>query len=319
MIFSSKQSLPIMTITLNPAIDLHGNLAKMAVNQVNRMHAGRAIAAGKGVNVAAVIASLGGDVTASGWLGERNESAFAAYFKNARISDRFIRVAGDTRTNIKVVEANQDVTELNFPGFSVQPEHIKQLFAQIENIQIPSLIVLAGSLPGAITPCIYAELIAALHKKGHKVFFDSSGRAFAEGIKSAPYLIKPNIHELSEWAGRSLISFADKKYAARQLLALGVKHILLSEGEQGLLWFSEKGILQAVPPEMAVTSTVGAGDSLLAAFVWALANQCSEIDSLKFAVAVSALSVTQVGVADIKRESLQALLSQVVINTLEYD
>lgn len=316
MIFNSTQSLPIITITLNPAIDLHGSLAKLAVNQVNRMHAGKAAAAGKGINVAAVIASLGGDVTASGWLGEANESAFTEYFKNKHISDNLIRVAGDTRTNIKVVEANQEVTELNFPGFSVQPAHIKQLFAQIENIDDPSIIVLAGSLPAAVDPCIYREVIAVLHKKGHKVCFDSSGRAFVEGVKSAPYLIKPNIHELSEWAGRPLSSFADKESVAQQLLASGVKHILLSEGEQGLLWFSEGGVVQVVPPKMTVTSTVGAGDSLLAAFVWSLANQRPQLEALKFAVAVSALSVTQVGVADIEQEPLQAILSQVVIKNI---
>lgn len=317
MIFSSNQSLPIITITLNPAIDLHGNLANLVVNQVNRVHTGKATAAGKGVNVAAVIAALGGDVTASGWLGEENESAFSMYFKNERISDEFIRVAGETRTNIKLVEANQEVTELNFPGFCVQPGHIKQLFTQITNITEPSIVVLAGSLPAAVDPCIYRELIALLQKNDHKVCFDSSGQAFSQGVNSAPYMIKPNIHELSEWAGRPLKTFADKKSVAQQLLTLGVKHILLSEGEQGLLCFSENAVLQIVPPKMTVASTVGAGDSLLAAFVWALANQQAQVEALKFAVAVSALSVTQVGVADIKLEALQAICSQVVVKKVE--
>lgn len=309
-----SQSLPIITITLNPAIDLNGGIPSLAFNQVNRIQTAVFTAGGKGIIVAAVIAALGGCVTTMGWLGKNNESAFTDYFQKEGIIDKFTRVAGDTRTNIKIVESSQQVTELNFPSFTVGPAQIEELLTQIESIQSPAIVVLAGSLPAGVAPSFYAQLITMLNKKGHKVCFDSSGNAFARGVESAPYLIKPNIHELSEWAGRPLITFVDKKSVAQQLLALGIEHVLLSEGEAGLLYFSAQGAIQAIPPKVVVSSTVGAGDSLLGAFIWAVLNQYSEVEAVKFAVAVSALSVTQIGGANIDLAKLQAMQAKVVVD-----
>lgn len=182
------------------------------------------------------------------------------------------------------------------------------------------LFVIAGSLPNGISSHKLASWISLLREKGKQVFFDSSNDALRAGLAAGPSLVKPNDEELSQWAGGHLSSEKELMDAGRALQATGIENIVISRGADGVLWLKEGEWLASQPPRMSVVSTVGAGDTLVAAMCWAEVNQWDREATLRFATALSALAVTQVnvGVEDIAQvDALQREITVTPINDNE--
>lgn len=117
----------VHTVTLNPAIDQTVSLPHLAVGEVNRATAVRHDPGGKGINVASVLADWGVSVAAHGLLGRANAAPFEALFAQKSIADRMLRVAGETRTNVKILEEDGRTTDLNLPGFPADEGHLAAL------------------------------------------------------------------------------------------------------------------------------------------------------------------------------------------------
>jgi 1-phosphofructokinase len=177
--------------------------------------------------------------------------------------------------------------------------------------------VLAGSLPKGVAPSYCAHLIRLLKAKGKQVIFDCSGAALSEGIKAAPTLIKPNLEELSQWAGRPIKTLSEQVACARELQTQGIAHVVISNGADGLVWFGPDATWQAIPPRMNVISTVGAGDSLVAGLTHGLSLGWAPEQILRLATAVSALAVSQVAVGFSDISVLNPLLEQVRVQRLD--
>lgn len=295
--------LKVVTVTLNPALDLTGHLQTLTKGKVNQVQHCALEPAGKGVNVAKVLAELGAEVTATGFLGIENEDAFCQLFQRINVTDRFIRVQGATRINVKLVEASRSVSDINFPGVSVTAAAITEFETMLFNLaRDHDVFVIAGSLPVGVTPKQCANWVEALQKIGKKVFFDSSNAALSAGITVQPWLIKPNDEELAHWAKDTKdakgITLADKSLTAiaEHLSNTGIANVVVSLGAEGVMWLDQTGWLQAKPPTMEVVSTVGAGDTLVAGMCWGTLNNWNKKQTLSFATALSALAVTQVGV-----------------------
>mgnify|MGYP001267738411 CR=1 FL=1 len=290
-------NLKVVTVTLNPALDLTGHLQTLTRGTVNQVQHCTLEPAGKGVNVAKVLAELGADVTATGFLGIENEAPFCQLFEGINVSDKFIRVAGATRINVKLVEASSQVSDINFPGVSVTAAAIAEFETLLFKLALDhDVFVIAGSLPIGISPEQCANWIAQLQQAGKKVFFDSSNAALSAGITKQPWLIKPNDEELAHWA--ESVAQVDKSLTeiAQQLSSTGIANVVVSLGAEGVMWLDQTGWLQAKPPTMEVVSTVGAGDTLVAGICWGHLNNWDKKQTLRFATALSALAVTQVGV-----------------------
>lgn len=289
--------LKVVTVTLNPALDLTGSLEALTVGTVNLIDRGSLHPAGKGVNVAKVLAELGADVTVTGLLGADNQEPFCQLFKQLGVHDAFVRVPGASRINVKLVEGSGRVSDINFPGVAVSIVDIaafeKQLFALAESHDV---FVIAGSLPQGIPPELCAEWVETLQEQGKKVFFDSSKAALAAGLEAAPWLVKPNDEELADWVGHKLDSHEDMMAVAEQLVGKGIANVVVSLGADGVMWLNDEGWLRSQPPKMEVVSTVGAGDTLVAGLCWGQLNNWSKQGTLSFATALSALAVSQVGV-----------------------
>ncbi|KLV07157.1 1-phosphofructokinase [Photobacterium aquae] len=289
--------LKVVTVTLNPALDLTGSLEALNVGTVNLIDRGSLHPAGKGVNVAKVLAELGADVTVTGLLGADNQEPFCQLFEQLGAHDAFVRVPGASRINVKLVEGCGRVSDINFPGVAVSSADIaafeKQLFALAESHDV---FVIAGSLPQGISPELCAEWVGTLQEQGKKVFFDSSKAALAAGLEAAPWLVKPNDEELADWVGHKLDSHEDMMAVAEQLVGKGIANVVVSLGADGVMWLNDEGWLRSQPPKMEVVSTVGAGDTLVAGLCWGQLNNWSKQGTLSFATALSALAVSQVGV-----------------------
>ncbi|MNJ50304.1 Tagatose-6-phosphate kinase [compost metagenome] len=203
---------------------------------------------------------------------------------------------GETRCNIKLVEADGRVTDINGPGPQVDEQACEQLLAKLSHIAPGhDAVVVAGSLPRGLSPQWLRQLLDSLKAMGLKVALDSSGEALRAGLQSAPWLVKPNTDELGEVLGSTVHNFAEQQAAAQHLIAQGVEHVVVSQGEQGVNWFQQGSALSAVPPTVKVASTVGAGDSLLAGMVHGLLSGNAPEQTLRLATAIAAQAVTQIG------------------------
>lgn len=307
----------VVTITLNPALDLTGSVNQLNVGSVSLVGQSSLHAAGKGVNVAKVLSELGAQVTVTGFLGRDNQELFCQLFEQLGVQDAFIRIAGATRINVKLVEQNGAVSDINFPGIQVTEADIEAFESTLQRLaQDHDYFVLAGSLPQGISPQRCAGWIAQLRSMNKKVLFDSSRDALLAGLDTKPWLIKPNDEELSQWCGRELTTLTDCQQAAAELAQKQIENIVISMGAEGVMWLHENQWLHAKPPKMTVVSTVGAGDTLVAGLCWGH-MQCMEKESLlRFATALSALAVTQVGVGLGDWEQLNTLQQQIQVSAL---
>ncbi|WP_375748372.1 1-phosphofructokinase [Vibrio sp. HN007] len=307
----------VVTVTLNPALDLTGSLNTLNVGSVSLVNKGSLHAAGKGVNVAKVLSDLGAEVTVTGFLGKDNEEMFCQLFEEMGAKDQFVRVNGATRINVKLVEESGSVSDINFPGVEVKQPEIDEFEKTIfELAKDHDYFVIAGSLPKGISPELCASWIQRLHELGKKVLFDSSREALAAGLDANPWLIKPNDEELAEFTGRTLESAKECQLAAMTLADKGIENIVVSMGADGVMWLNDNQWVRSQPPRMEVVSTVGAGDTLVAGLCWGHMQNMDKPQLLTFATALSALAVSQVGVGVQSHEELQSLQKEIQFQTL---
>jgi 1-phosphofructokinase len=300
----------ILTLTLNPALDLTVRLARLEPGEVNRSDTVLTHAAGKGVNVAQVLADLGHQVTVGGFLGEDNPQAFEALITRRGFADAFIRVPGETRSNIKIAEQDGRVTDINAPGPWVSEQAQQALLDQLTRIAPGhDAVVVAGSLPRGVSPQWLLGLLVQLKNLGLNVALDTSGEALRAGLQAGPWLVKPNTEELAE----ALDNATD---AISQLHRQGVEHVVVSEGAAGVSWYRSGAALHATPPKVTVASTVGAGDSLLAGMLHGLLSGEAPEHTLRRATAIAAMAVTQIGFGISDDAQLAHLESGVVVRPL---
>lgn len=286
----------VLTITLNPALDLTVQLPALRLGEVNRGESLQVHAAGKGLNVAQVLADLGHQLTVTGFLGEDNPQAFEQMFAARGFTDEFVRVPGETRSNIKLAESGGQVTDINGPGLEVGNAQCRELLARIKRLApAHDLVVVAGSLPRGVDGKWFVELLMTLKGLGARVALDTSGAALRAGLKTCPWLIKPNEEELAEARGIELAESSALTAEARKLQAEGIEHVVVSQGAEGVSWFSPSMELHANPPKVQVVSTVGAGDSLLAGMLHGLLEGWPAECTLAHATAIAAQAVGQVG------------------------
>jgi len=301
----------VLTITLNPALDLNVETGTVNLGSVNRSQATHLDAAGKGINLGRVLSRLGHSVTVSGLLGEINAAPFERLFKSERLEDRFVRTPGQNRINVKIAEQGGRVTDLNGPGFDVPADAPGRLKSCISTMLSEyDAIAIAGSLPVGFSSDALAKLITTVKAADVPVWLDTSGPALDAGLKALPDGIKPNVDELAEWVGHPLETLESIAEAARSLQDAGIANVVVSMGEQGVLWLSPQGNWRALPPPVTVTSTVCAGDTLLAGMLHGLLERHSPEQVLSTATALSAECVRHTGVGDPMADDFTQLIQQ---------
>lgn len=307
----------ILTLTMNPALDLTVQLGPLQIGQVNRSDAMLSHAAGKGINVAQVLADLGHELTVAGFLGVDNQQPFETLFAKRGFVDEFVRVPGETRSNIKLAESSGRITDLNGPGPEVSLQAQQALAARVEQIAAGfDAVVVAGSLPRGVSAQWLKTLLLRLNAMGLKVALDTSGEALRAGLDASPWMIKPNTEELADALDAPIISIAAQAEAAADLRQRGIEHVVISQGSEGVHWFSSSVALQALPPKVTVASTVGAGDSLLAGMVHGLLSGHKPEQTLRTATAIAAMAVTQIGFGINDPAQLKRLESGVNVRVL---
>ncbi|MFH7563809.1 1-phosphofructokinase [Oceanimonas smirnovii] len=289
--------MSVLTLTLNPALDLTVSLVRLTAGQVNVAQSGHLGPAGKGINVARVLSELGHRPVVSGFLGRDNESAFCTLFEQHGMQDEFIRVAGNTRINVKVSEQDGRITDINLPGLSPHPADVARLQSTLTALSGRcQYLIVAGSLPAGVSPGWLEQLLTQWRQQGKDVWLDTSGEALKTGVQALPGLIKPNLDELAQLAGRRIKNEQALISCARQLQQSGIKDVVVSAGADGVYWFGSEGDWRGRVPAVNIVSTVGAGDSLVAGLCAGRLEGLKAPDNLRRAMALSLMAVTQIGV-----------------------
>lgn len=308
----------IYTVTLNPALDKTVEIPGMALDTVNRITEMRTDPGGKGINVSKVIAKLGGESRAVGILGGGSGKMLEKLLEGEPFATQFRFVEGQTRTNLKIIDREGHTnTDINEPGLTVTAAELDALLRELlAELRPGDIVVLAGSLPKGAPQDTYRSWTAACKKAGARVFLDADGALLAEGLKAAPYLIKPNDDELSRLAGKKLETLEELTAEGRRLLERGIERVVISLGGRGALYLRKGSTIYAEGLKVPVGSTVGAGDSVVAALAYAEAQGLSEEEAVRLSTAAGAANVMCSGTQAAEREAVEALLPKVRFSRL---
>jgi 1-phosphofructokinase len=311
------ESNMIATVTLNPAIDKSVTVRGFEIGKTNRGEVGRVDAGGKGINVAKALMRWGAPVCALGLLAGSNGRFILDALAAQGIPADFVNVPGETRVNMKIHDAERGTeTELNEPGFRVSAEHLQELRRKIEaHAPQCEVMVFSGSLPPDVPESIFADLIRVAKSHGAKCFLDTAGLGLKLGLAAGPFLIKPNRDEVKDLLKTPLQSRKDMVEAARALITLGSEQVLISLGAEGAIGVAGNDALFAAPPAVKVRSSVGAGDTMVAAMAYAAVEKLPFREAFRMAVAASAATVALAGskVADLA--GVQHLLPLVILES----
>lgn len=282
----------IVTLTPNPSLDRTIAVAELQVGEVHRAGGMRVDAGGKGVNVSRALAANGVATVAVLPAGGAEAVQFAALLDDAEVPYDFIDLKDAVRTNITLVEDDGTTTKINEPGRESGPGDAGQMLDAVDShLKGASWVVGCGSLPPGIDGSLYTDLIARAKASGARVAIDTSGGAFARVVAACPDLVKPNLEELEEYVGVSLPTIAHVVDAARRLVRSGVSTVVVSLGEHGAVGVDATNAVHANAVVDRPLSTVGAGDCLLAGYLFAIDSGASLAEAVASGVLWGAAAV----------------------------
>lgn len=304
----------IITVTLNPSIDVTLWLDGLHPDKANHVLDESREVGGKGINVSRVVHSFGQETLCISVAGEDNCREFAGYLEREDLRYEFIKVEGAVRENLTLRSDGQTV-KLNRKGPSLSAMMIGALMALIQSRVRPGdIVVFAGSLPENVSVEDYVELILAVKKAGVLIALDSDVLTRRDYRRIAPWLIKPNIHELRHILEVKGTSVDDIRAAAQILHGDGVENAMVSLGGDGLLCVSDGRAVRAEVPAVEVKSTVGAGDSTLAGFMVGFIKGYSLDECVRLAAACGTASTMREGTLLATKESANALMEKIKIS-----
>ena len=299
----------IYTVTFNPAIDYVVRLdAPLEVGEVNRARGEDCVLGGKGVNVSGVLAELGCQSVALGFVaGETGAWLERGLAKQGIATDLIHLPEGMTRINVKI-KAGQE-TELNGAGPNIPESAMQQLEAKLDALQEGDILILAGSIPASLAQDTYERLLARLQGKGVRAVVDATRDLLVNVLQYHPFLIKPNNHELGEIVGRRLTTDAEIVAAAAVLQSKGARNVLVSMAGDGALLLDEKGCTHRIGcPKGQVVNSVGAGDSMVAGFVAGYLQSGDYNAALRLGTACGSATAFSLGLA--QKADIDALLKE---------
>ncbi|WP_373228793.1 1-phosphofructokinase [Cohnella sp.] len=292
-----KTDAPVITVTLNPALDKTVTVEQFEYGGLNRIKEQRTDAGGKGINVAKVLRHFEVNVNALGFAAGYQGKIIKDKLEELGIRSTLLEVPGETRVNLKMVdESTRRTTELNEPGFMVNEallEQFKNAFRS--HAAEASIIVLGGSIPPGTPSNYYRTLIENAKEQGIRTILDADGEALAHGIEAIPFAIKPNIHELEALLEDKFDSTERLIAASRTLIDRGIEYVLVSMGAEGSLLVSKHEAVKASPFPITPISTVGAGDSMVAAMVYSFLDGKSIEDTARWTSAAGTITASKPG------------------------
>ncbi|QHX36616.1 1-phosphofructokinase [Spiroplasma sp. BIUS-1] len=311
----------IYTLTLNPAVD-HIVLAdkKVELGVTNYYSDEYKVVGGKGINAGIILKNLSAEVQAIGIMGEENKEIFLNKFNEINLNNKFFLNSGSTRVNYKIkhLESKQE-TELNGMGFQTQKEVLESLVKYLkDNLKENDIVMLTGSVAMGIEKNIYEQIGKLANEKKATLICDATNDLLKNVLNEKPFLIKPNLEEICSTLGIEFnedITFEETKELIQKLKDLGAQNVLLSMGSKGSLYFdSNNDIYKVGIAQGKLVNSVGAGDSMLAGFVYGKYKNLSIENTLQYAAASGAATAFNEWLAS--KEEIEKLVSQITVEKL---
>lgn len=308
----------ILTVTLNAAVDKTYTVPGFSLDHVHRPNGWRIVAGGKGINVARVLKELGAETKATGFLGGHNGAYIQDSLNREGIPSDFIWTEGESRVCIAILDPEAATqTELNEVGPQITETELDTFLAKYDQlVRGCELVALSGSVPPGVRAGIYVEMIAIARKHGVRALLDTSGECLREGLHGRPFLLKPNINELSAVMGISNPNLAQVAQAANKVAANDVQWVIASLGRAGSVICHEGQCWHANAPEVRTVSAVGSGDALLAAWAYALTRGLPVEEAARLGSAAGAANAMSFGAGVCSREDIYHLAEQVHVKPL---
>jgi 6-phosphofructokinase 2 len=308
----------ISTITLNPSLDQHITVDGLVVDGPNRWSRLHRYAGGKGIDVSRAIHEMGGRTIAYGFIGGTIGRAVEILLDEEGVPFSFTPVQRETRTNFIITDTKTNhQTRIDAPGPHISGSEFERFRKKMLRLRpSPDLIVMGGSAPPGVPSDVYYTITKEAKAFGVRTILDADAQWLVEGVKAKPYLIKPNVREAEELLGRELPDEAAIIKAARDIVDMGVEIAVISRGKKGIIAATKDKVIKAVPPEVKVKSTVGAGDCTIAGLALKLAGEESLAKACQLAVAMGTAAVLTPGTELARRADVEELLPQIKVSNI---
>lgn len=310
----------IVTLTLNPTVDKSTTVDNIVPDQKLRCEAPKYEPGGGGINVSRALKRLGSESTAlfpaGGATGQRLQELLQA----EGLTPQAVPAEGWTRENFIVVDSHSGQQyRFGMPGTPLSAEEQQRVLAALQQLPAPDYLVISGSLPPGVEPAFLVDIVRWARGVGARVVADTSGPALRQVIDAGVYLIKPNLGELSKLAGVEELDSAALAQAAQGLIGAGRCEIVVASlGAQGACLITENLVDHIPAPAVKKRSTVGAGDSMVAGLVHALAQGQSVREAGRLGVACGTAATMNPGTELFRKADVDKLY-QWLIDTMPQD
>ena len=306
----------ILTICPNPSMDCTIELDSLNVGMLNRIRNKIETYSGKALNVAIGVARLGYECVSTGFMFENNGKMFETSLDKEGVKHKFVWNKGSVRVNYKIIDKRAMLTEINDKGDEVTLQKQQELIKIVKELsQGVDIAVMSGSLPKGVHPSFYKEVLSVLPKNVKKVI-DSEKENIEYALTEDLYLVKPNLRELEALVEDNLRTKKDILRATRYLIDRGVKNVLVSLGSEGAIFTDGSKSFFCKSASVAVNSTVGAGDSMVASACVQIQQNASMEEILRCSVAAGTASITTSGTNLFYKDKYDEIYSKIYVEKL---
>jgi 6-phosphofructokinase 2 len=307
----------IVTLTFSPSIDKSFSVPQLVPDKKLKTSVPHLDPGGGGINVARAIHILGGSATAVFPSGGYTGKHFNQLLKNEGVPYVIIESVNETRENIVVVDESKNLQyRFGMPGTELKEREWQKCLEVIEEMDSIEFLVASGSLPPGVPEDIFARLALISKKKNAKYIVDTSGLPLKLAIEAGLYLVKPNLGELSAFAGLDYLSNEQARNIASEIVESGKSTaVVVSMGAAGAMLVTREGVEIFQSPHVERKSTVGAGDSMVAGIVYSLAQKKSPSEAVRYGVACGTAATMNEGTELCRKRDVEYLYSKVILNT----
>lgn len=305
----------IVTLTLNPALDKSTETERLLPDEKLRCDPPRWEPGGGGINVSRAIRLLGGDSLCIYLAGGPTGYKLEELMKEEGINQQRIESKEATRENLVIYEkSSQRQYRFGMPGAQVSEEELEACLQAIRDLpEGVEYLVASGSLPTGAPDDFYGKITQLTNEMGIRCVVDTSGKALLKAAEQGVGLLKPNLGELSQLAGKEHVNAMEQEEIAKQIISQGKASMLaVSLGPRGAMLATKEHIEYVVPPTVKILSTVGAGDSMVAGMVLALSLGKSQPDMIRWGVAAGTAATMTPGSELCRRDDVEEIYKWLV-------
>ncbi|HHX67736.1 MAG: 1-phosphofructokinase [Miniphocaeibacter sp.] len=306
----------IVTVTLNPSIDISYRLEEFLIDGVNRTNKVSKTPGGKGLNVTRVLKQLKADVLATGFLGGRTGEFLEDGLKELSINTKFLQVKGNTRNCIAILHEGKQ-TEILESGEEISKEEQEEFFRLFEKIiEKASVVTISGSVPPGIASDYYEELLKIASRNNIKVILDTSGNSLKNIVLNSeikPYCIKPNETEIKQIEGKEINTKKELIEYLKSKIFNEIELVVVTMGGEGALVKYKDEFYNVEIPKIKVVNPVGSGDSTVAGIAYGLENNLNIEETIKYAMTCGILNTMEEKTGFINVNEVENIKNQVKV------